>query len=155
MCRCRFSVFLSSFEFPDKPTVIPKLESSNLGYIQRQHSIGQKFLGRFDLAVGHLVFAFYYTTKLSGNFQSCTGSLDCKFTFHFSQLASHNVEKNRPDGVPVSMAPVWLLNLMHCLCNFPTRSTRFLTLQPRQPSFQTTRISPSHSISNALVNTSI
>lgn len=28
-----------------------------------------------------------YTTKLSGDFQSCTGMLDCKFTFHFSQLA--------------------------------------------------------------------
>lgn len=46
------------------------------------------------------------------------------------------------------MASVRLLNCTPCLCNEPTRSTRFLTLRPSRSNFQTTRVSPSRRISS-------
>ncbi|SAT55600.1 Uncharacterised protein [Klebsiella variicola] len=57
---------------------------------------------------------------------------------------------NRPDGVPVSMESVRLLNWTPCLCRSPTRSTSCLTDRPSRSSFQTTKVSPSRSISSVL-----
>ncbi len=59
-------------------------------------------------------------------------------------------KKNRPDGVPVSMESVRLLNWTPCLCRSPTRSTSCLTDRPSRSSFQTTKVSPSRSISSVL-----
>ena len=59
-------------------------------------------------------------------------------------------KKKRPDGVPVSMESVRLLNWTPCLCSSPTRSTSCLTERPSRSSFQTTKVSPSRSISSVL-----
>ena len=51
-------------------------------------------------------------------------------------------KKNRPEGVPVSMESVRLLNWTPSFWSSPTRSTSCLTLRPSRSSFQTIKVSP-------------
>jgi len=63
---------------------------------------------QLNLAVCHLALAATLTAKLASDFQPCTGALYRQVTFYFCQ-AGHDVEKQRPKEVQVSMASVRLL----------------------------------------------
>lgn len=105
-------------------TAMPKLKSSNTVSARTRPGswlhpalvlIGQKFLGRFDLTVDRPIrqncLATFNPARVCSNVSSRSISARLAITW----------KKNRLDGVLVSMALVRLLNLMHCLCNFPTR----------------------------------
>lgn len=62
---------------------------------------GEQFLSRFDFAFGYLPFAAAPTSELASDFETSAGALNGELPFHLGE-AGHDVEKKRPEGVPVS-----------------------------------------------------
>jgi hypothetical protein len=116
-----------------------------------RHASGKQHFCRFDLAVCHLPFSTATATQPLGGFQACPCSLNDELPLHLSE-ARHDVkEESAWWRVLVSIESERLLKLIPCRERSLVRSTRYLTLRPNRSSFQTTRGSPSRSISRVLV----
>ena len=120
-----------------------------LGHVLGRHPAGQQLLGRLDLAVGHLRLAAAFAAELLGDFQPGAGALDGQLALHFGK-ARHDVEEEPPgwcagvDGV--GEAP----ELDTVLVQLADQIDQLLD-RPAQPvELQTTKVSPSRSISSVL-----
>ena len=64
-----------------------------MGNVSRRHTVGQEFLSRLDLAVGHLALPPADTAEFSGDFESRTRTPNGQLALHFCQAGHHMKEE--------------------------------------------------------------